>query len=705
LKQDGSLFSPAAIWTAGHLEDLYRRFNLQPDVSGGKFEAKLAKQLADAPAETVQLAAEVIYVHLAVANDMKGQTKRGLVDLVLSWGAPGVVMPPDLAHAFDTGLCNSGIAFKTFRPMQLWFLIDFARAWKTASTNERTEMLQDPWVFKSWLFDLPIRSAFAQREAILHFVHPETFEVIISRDHKKKIAKSFSDRAPGQTHDVDRALLTIRQSFEAEKGPTFDFYRDGIEELWRGGEPEPKDDPAGVGAASSRKAWLIRPTSGIADWLGVGFCGIGWPELGELNAGIARPDLARHLRAVNPDASETSTHMDAAILDRFLNQMQVGDLVVSVDSSDVYVGVVASESYWEGTDADDPRRRLVEWANPESPIARDSLSTRAFGKLQTLHRVAEITEDLAEFETLATVGIEVKASEMVLSTVSNDLAKSLLLPKEWLDEVVDLLAEKGQAIFYGPPGTGKTYVANAIASHLTSKGGAFALVQFHPSYAYEDFFEGFRPRESSTSSGGIQFELVPGPLRRLADAARIDPGSPYVLIIDEINRANVAKVFGELYFLLEYRDHAISLQYSPEADFTLPPNLYVIGTMNTADRSIALIDAAMRRRFYFVEFFPGREPIVGLLRKWLASRGLPTEAADLLDRLNDLIDDEDFAVGPSYFMTPRVAEAGNVDRIWRRAILPLLEEHYFGTGVDVTKRFGLEALAGPKDETPPLVDV
>src|SRR5205814_5261615 len=118
---------------------------------------------------------------------------------------------------------------------------------------------------------------------------------------------------------------------------------------------------------------------------------------------------------------------------------------------------------------------------------------------------------------------------------------------------------------------------------------------------YEDFFEGFRPK--STADGRLEFELRPGAFRKLAEEAREHPSTVYILIIDEINRGNLAKIFGELYFLLEYRDHRVRLQYSQE-DFTLPANFYMIGTINTADRSIALVDAAMRRRFAFVEMHP-----------------------------------------------------------------------------------------------------
>lgn len=272
------------------------------------------------------------------------------------------------------------------------------------------------------------------------------------------------------------------------------------------------------------------------------------------------------------------------------------------------------------------------------------------------------------------------------------LADKLLLPVDWLRETVDLLNDKHQIVLYGPPGTGKTFLAQELCKALVEgAGGEYDVVQFHPSYAYEDFFEGLRPRLQQDGSGGVTFDLVPGPLRRMAARALENPSVPYVLIIDEINRANLAKVFGELYFLLEYRGTQVSLQYSDD-EFSLPRDLYFIGTMNTADRSIALVDAAMRRRFYFQGLFPTAEPVAGLLRRWLKRQGLPDEAASLLTSLNAVINDDDFAVGPSYLMTKRVSQTGRLELIWRTALQPLLAEHYSGEGRDIVGEFGLAAL-------------
>lgn len=259
------------------------------------------------------------------------------------------------------------------------------------------------------------------------------------------------------------------------------------------------------------------------------------------------------------------------------------------------------------------------------------------------------------------------------------LATRLLLDESHLREIAQLLDHKRQVVFYGPPGTGKTYVARELAWALAGSKERVRLVQFHPSYAYEDFIEGYRPRKH----GEPGFELRDGPFKALAAAALADRAHLYVLIIDEMNRGNVAKVLGELYFLLEYRDERIQLQYSAEP-FELPPNLRIIGTMNTADRSIALLDQALRRRFAFVPFFPDRPPVEGLLLRWLRKhRPEMAWVADVVDRANERLADRNGAIGPSFFLKADLDE-GRLERIWRHEIGPYLEDHF----LDEPERLG-----------------
>ena len=272
-----------------------------------------------------------------------------------------------------------------------------------------------------------------------------------------------------------------------------------------------------------------------------------------------------------------------------------------------------------------------------------------------------------------------------------DLAKKLYFENaSFLENIDTLLEEKRQVIFQGPPGTGKTYVARELANHLAEQQKEnVALVQFHPSYAYEDFVQGFRP--AILDNGQPGFKLQGGPLLRIAKRGRGESDEDYYLIIDEINRGNLAKVFGELYFLLEYRNEEINLQYS-DKPFSLPENLYIIGTMNTADRSIALVDLALRRRFYFVDFDTHAEPVKGLLRRWLEANELGdmTWVADAVDEANRQLEDRHAAIGPSYFMKEDLDEV-QARRIWEHAVLPYIEERLFGEPGRL-REFELDAL-------------
>jgi 5-methylcytosine-specific restriction protein B len=233
------------------------------------------------------------------------------------------------------------------------------------------------------------------------------------------------------------------------------------------------------------------------------------------------------------------------------------------------------------------------------------------------------------------------------------------------------LRRKRQAIFYGPPGTGKTFLAQKLAKHLIGGGYGFAdLVQFHPSYAYEDFMQGLRPTKDDNRN--LSYEMEAGHFLTFCDRAE-NRTDPCVLIIDEINRANLSRVFGELMYLLEYRDESVEL--AGGTTFHIPENVYLIGTMNTADRSIALVDHALRRRFAFLPLFPRMK----VLRRFHERNGTDFNVeplVELLEEVNRAIDDRHYHVGPSYFLREEFAD--ELDAIWRYEIVPYLEEYFFG---------------------------
>ena len=232
---------------------------------------------------------------------------------------------------------------------------------------------------------------------------------------------------------------------------------------------------------------------------------------------------------------------------------------------------------------------------------------------------------------------------------------------------VKAIQRKGQAILYGPPGTGKTFMAQKLAQHLIGgQTGEVDLVQFHPAYAYEDFMQGLRP--ITDADGTLRYEMVNGRFKQFCE--KVDRLATAVFIIDEINRANLASVFGELMYLLEYRDHAIPL--AGGGTFAIPRHIHIIATMNTADRSIALVDHALRRRFAFIYLAPNWD----VLRHYHESPDFPIEnLITILKRLNQHINDPHYAIGHSFFLHEKLAD--HLPDIWQMEIEPYLEEYFF----------------------------
>ncbi|MEO1271381.1 MAG: AAA family ATPase, partial [Myxococcota bacterium] len=264
-----------------------------------------------------------------------------------------------------------------------------------------------------------------------------------------------------------------------------------------------------------------------------------------------------------------------------------------------------------------------------------------------------------------------------------EVAQITGLNTEQLTRWVEAIERKGQAIIYGPPGTGKTYLAELLAQHLVDGDSGFTeLVQFHPAYSYEDFIQGIRPHVRD--DGSLEYAMVPGRLLTFCDKAANRDGR-CVLIIDEINRADLSRVFGELMYLLEYRDREIPL--AGGGPFRIPGNVRLIGTMNTADRSIALVDYALRRRFVFLNLRPNYD----VLRRYHARTGFFAGGLiAVLKALNQAIGDRHYEVGISFFLREQLAD--EVEDVWRMEIEPYLEEYFFDQP-DKLERFRWESVA------------
>ncbi|MGG7570905.1 DUF4357 domain-containing protein [Streptomyces sirii] len=488
-------------------------------------------------------------------------------------------------------------------------------------------------------------------------------------------------------------------------------------ESWRTAEGHPLADYLSTGWRPPRKAWLVRGSNVSGHnlvrrlWWKEGFTSLAAAHLPPVEETDPTKSTLRRFVEEGYEGAASYSQKRGLVdeLHAFLTQMRIGDTVATIGDGRLRIGRIIGEAVQTSSPGGlSNLRRTVTWL-PQSHAYED-LPEEVQQKLSVQHDVVDLTCVLEALDGLAgktecTAPAATSDTgeypaeerpmqrELSLPHITEALATDLLVhDRAWLDEIRELLLDERQLVFYGPPGTGKTFLAMKLAEYFGGGPEQVKIVQFHPSYAYEDFFEGFRPVEDPETRE-VAFRLTAGPLRELADLASREGNRhiPHFLIIDEINRANLAKVFGELYFLLEYRTKSVRLTYSGD-DFALPPNLFVIGTMNTADRSIALVDAAMRRRFAFVELSPRTEPTAGLLARWLEREGRQLEPARLLDALNALIDDTDFAIGPSYLMKPGVYRDGGLERAWRTKILPLLEEHHYGEGLDVAARYGLDSL-------------
>lgn len=701
LLDGGSLFGEERLWTREHFEELKTHFVERPDEGSRSFEEKLRDQLEDATPQAKRLWAEITWVYWLMVESVKGVTKLDRIRKVWEWS--GMALPDEhwaLRDLLDEGTATPGIAYHVHQWREFAFIVTLMLAWVDHSRAERESLLSDPWEFSKWV-DAQMGAQRRQfRHALLFLLCPDEFEPTLSMDHKKKIVNGFRDKT-GTTLDVERldlltdldqAVLEARRRLEGDHpSEEIDLYDSQFRSVWLDDAPtEPGDDnkrgPDDETWCRERfgmsDVWALAPGEGARLWnefLELGIAAIGWDDLGDLSEYGSREAIHQALiengHGQNPTMASLGTW-------EFAHVMKKGDIVLAKRGRSVILGwgKVTGDYSYEAERAEFQNVRTVDWNPCVTPLALGAPITT-----KTLTRFTQYTDWLRHvFELID----EERPENELVEIEPYDFATAihgLFVADSQFRRILDSISLRKNLILQGPPGVGKTFIARRVAWCLMGQKDheSLEMVQFHQSYAYEDFVQGWRP----TDKGG--FTLRSGVFFEFCERARQHPEKKFVFIIDEINRGNLSRIFGELLMLIEADkrgpDHAIALTYCSTGErFSIPDNVHLLGLMNTADRSLAMVDYALRRRFAFETLKPAYG--TGKFREYLLEADVEQDLVDRIDRnmhtLNEKIRrDTDlgpgFEIGHSYFVPEESA-----DEQWYRAIVetqiaPLLREYWF----------------------------
>lgn len=499
-----------------------------------------------------------------------------------------------------------------------------------------------------------------------------------SKQALKKLGMDFNDLSSFQV-----AVRRLKETVQADDFLELDafLYQVNQGNIKIGGEPV---------VDRAARYWTINAGEGGRLWnrfQSESLISIGWDFLGDLRRFQTKEQISDAIQQQRDDDSPPVN--DSLACYQFAFEMRPGDLVFAKQGRDQILGFgrVSSDYIYDETRSEHRNIRRVEW----TAIGPWTVPEGALPPTKTL-------TDVSDYQSFL---------ELVLRLINADKTpppppplhppytveqamEGLFLSEAEFRSMLDALARKRNIILQGPPGVGKTYIARRLAQVMmgSQDRSKIGMVQFHQSYAYEDFIQGWRPRES----GG--FERRDGVFHEFCQKAKNDPASNYVFIIDEINRGNLSKIFGELLMLIEGDkrgpEYALSLTYARDLSeqFFVSKNVFLIGMMNTADRSLAMVDYALRRRFTFVDLKPAFQSnsFVAVLEEADVPQEIIQLVVDRMQGLNETIRNDKTRLGPGFeighsFFCPQEADV-SCDRDWFRSIIrseiaPLLREYWF----------------------------
>ncbi len=478
-------------------------------------------------------------------------------------------------------------------------------------------------------------------------------------------------------------LFMCEQAKNALKQKEYDYH--SFPELsycaWKNSQETP-DEPATNKVDSNVKEtdyWIYSPGDNACMWdefYKLGIMGIGWDDVTDLKGFSSKEEIKDYMKKVyDPSYSYKN---NAHCLWQFANEIKIGDVIFVKKGMHKIIGkgVVTSDYIYDSTRETYKHIRKVEWRNkgewehPGQAVMKTLTCISPYPDyVQQL--LALFAEDTPE-ET--TEQVEIKYPPYT----KDDFLNEVYMDEDTYNTLTELLEAKYNVILQGAPGVGKTFAAKRLAYSIMGQKDTsrVAMVQFHQSYSYEDFIQGYRPSKEG-------FELVNGAFYKFCREAEEDNERPYFFIIDEINRGNLSKILGELMMLIEKdkRGEKIKLLYSNEW-FTVPQNVRIIGMMNTADRSLALMDYALRRRFAFFDFAPAFSSEG--FKNYLAEKDSPKleKLITAVESLNSTISADEslgdgFRIGHSYFCTDDEITDEWLKSVVEYEVIPLIKEYWF----------------------------